>query len=100
VLEALRRYDWPGNVRELRNTIERALILSRAEPIRLDHLPVEFRGGRRARSEASDRLEDVERTHILRVLDQSNGNRTRAAAALGISRSTLLRKLSELRVSQ
>jgi PAS domain S-box-containing protein len=98
VLEALRRHDWPGNVRELRNALERALILSRGEPITLDHLPAEIRGRGRSGGAASDRLEDVERTHIIQVLGREKGNRTRAAEALGISRSTLLRKLAELKL--
>jgi PAS domain S-box-containing protein len=90
---ALSAYDWPGNVRELRNALERALILSRGGAIEPAHLPPEIApGGPSARS---DRLEDVEREHIARVLARVQQNRSRAAEILGISRSTLLRKLSE-----
>jgi PAS domain S-box-containing protein len=91
---ALAAYDWPGNVRELRNALERALILARGGALELAHLPPEIAGGRSA--ERSDRLEDVEREHILGVLERAQQNRSRAAEILGISRSTLLRKLAEL----
>jgi transcriptional regulator with PAS, ATPase and Fis domain len=98
--EALQRYDWPGNVRELRNALERALILSRGEPLDAAHLPPEIRSSGRKTRDASDRLEDVERSHILRVLEEVKGNRTRAAERLGISRSTLKRKLAEMGLSE
>ena len=94
VAQALSRYDWPGNVRELRNALERAFILGRGEPIVLDHLPPEIRGGVTAPRD-SDRLDTVERAHIEGVLERVQGNRTRAARALGISRSTLKRKLAK-----
>src|SRR5262245_50239198 len=91
VLAALQKYDWPGNVRELRNALERAMILARGGAIDLEHLPPELRGA--VPGGSSERLEDVERNHILRVLEAANGNRTHAADILGISRSTLKRKL-------
>jgi two-component system response regulator HydG len=92
-LAALQRYDWPGNVRELRNALERAIILSRGSAIELDHLAPEIRGA--APGASSERLEDVEKAHILRVLEAAQQNRTRAAEILGISRSTMKRKLAE-----
>jgi PAS domain S-box-containing protein len=99
VLGALERYAWPGNIRELRNTLERALILSKSAAIRLEHLPAEVRNvpprvrglARRAS------LDTMEREHIMSVLAEAKGNRTRAADVLGISRSTLKRKLAEMR---
>jgi PAS domain S-box-containing protein len=96
VVAALTRYTWPGNLRELRNTLERALILGRGERIETGHLPVEIAGGERAAGEPGppDTLAAVERGHIRRVLDSVAGNRTLAAKVLGISRSTLNRKLS------
>ena len=94
-MAALRRYDWPGNIRELRNVLERALILSRGESIDLPHLSPEVQRGKKTRA-SSARLEDVERAHIEQILDSVAGNRTRAAELLGISRSTLKRKLIEL----
>jgi PAS domain S-box-containing protein len=98
VATALGKYDWPGNVRELRNALERALILSHGEPIEVAHLPPEIRGGAGSRAvPASDKLEEVERAHILAILARVKGNRTHAAEILGIGRSTLKRKLAELR---
>lgn len=98
-LGALTRYDWPGNVRELRNVIERAMMLSPGDdvgPEWLD-LPVEAPSSHPRRADAAEeadtpRLEDVERAHIARVLAKAGGSRTRAAALLGISRSTLWEK--------
>jgi len=94
-MSALRRYDWPGNVRELRNVLERALILGRGQPIDVPHLSPEVQRGSKTKT-SSARLEDVERAHIQEILASVEGNRTRAAELLGISRSTLKRKLIEL----
>ncbi|MGV8937435.1 MAG: sigma-54-dependent transcriptional regulator [Allorhizobium sp.] len=86
VRAALARYGWPGNVRELRNLIERSLILG--------GFPEDFsshRGtGNTAAAEGT--LEDVERRHILAVLEGVAGNRDEAARRLGISRKTIDRK--------
>ncbi|MEO5768155.1 MAG: sigma 54-interacting transcriptional regulator, partial [Polyangia bacterium] len=95
VAAALERYDWPGNLRELRNALERALIASRGDPISLCHLPPEIRANT-CSGDSSQRLEDVERAHIRRVLESSGGNRTRAAQVLNIGRSTLKRHLAEM----
>ncbi len=80
---ALTRYGWPGNVRELRNLIERALILG-AFPRDL--------GGPPAERTAVSALAEVERRHILAVLEAAGGDRTEAARRLGISRKTIDRK--------
>jgi DNA-binding NtrC family response regulator len=96
VVERLLAYAWPGNVREMRNVLERALILGRGQPaVSVEHLPGEFR----ARPGVGDRrhtplsLDDLERQHIDRTLKHHGGNRTRAAAELGISRATLINKI-------
>ena len=95
-MERLLSYGWPGNVREMRNVLERALILARGQAmIGVEHLPGEFR----ARPGVGDRrhtplsLDDLERQHIDRTLKHHGGNRTRAAAELGISRATLINKI-------
>ena len=96
--EALRRlvgYGWPGNVREMRNVLERALILARGAPaLEPDHLPADLarRAAEPAR-QAPATLAEVERRHIERTLLRLDGNRTRAAAELGISRATLITKI-------
>jgi DNA-binding NtrC family response regulator len=96
--EALQRllgYAWPGNVREMRNVLERALILAHgARAIEPEHLPADL--ARRSAEPARQgpvTLEEVERRHIERTLRRHDGNRTRAAAELGISRATLITKI-------
>lgn len=97
-LDCLSRYAWPGNVRELRNVLERAMILARGEPlVRERHLPAEVRdmGVTGAEEHVPRTLEEVERVHIGRTLRAHEGNRTRAARELGISRATLIKKIRE-----
>ncbi|MEF8815247.1 MAG: sigma 54-interacting transcriptional regulator [Salinibacter sp.] len=91
--DALRRlleYDWPGNVRELRNALEAALIRSSGDVLRAEDLPPEIQ---EASPSASSADEGAER--IRAALDQTDGNRTKAAELLGISRATLYRRLNE-----
>jgi DNA-binding NtrC family response regulator len=98
-LECLESYSWPGNVRELRNAMERIVLLEDCDEIRSEHLSQKLRGssslfrahGLMTRSNRP--LAEVEREHIIRVLDETDGNRTRAADILGITRQTLLNKL-------
>ena len=98
-LRVMQRYRWPGNVRELRNVIERAVLLATGGSIGPQDLPLRdmpgptFSGvhgpnGQRA-------LLDVERTHILGVLQQVSWHQGRAASILGISSKTLYRKIRE-----
>jgi transcriptional regulator with PAS, ATPase and Fis domain len=91
----LEQYDWPGNVRELRNLIERSLILgmlnvsalypgtatSRNSPAGAHHQPTD--------------LHTLEKQHILSVLESVQGDKTRAAQLLGVSRRTLERRVAE-----
>jgi DNA-binding NtrC family response regulator len=100
--QLLLSYAWSGNVRELRNYLERAAAISPADTIEANQFSVFKAAGtteKGHRAGASDavpqRLEELEREHILRVLQQSDGNRERAAAILGISSRTLYRKLRE-----
>ncbi|GGH64899.1 sigma-54-dependent transcriptional regulator [Phaeocystidibacter marisrubri] len=90
----LNTYSWPGNVRELENTIQRLVIL--ADGIILpDHLPPHFRQSSPSPTRHPLRsLEEVEREHILRVLEATDNNKTKAAEILGITRKTLRQKLS------
>jgi len=95
--DQLSRYDWPGNVRELENAIERAVALSLGARIDVDDLPEEVRHARSALPPAGEsrRLADVERALILGTLSENNGNRAKAAEALGIGTATLYRKLKQ-----
>ncbi len=96
----LRSYRWPGNVRELKNVVERIVILGSSDVIGAEDLPGEittFHASRNAFpvSGPPRRLEEVERAYILEVLKMVNGNKTKAAEVLGITRQTLRTKLSE-----
>lgn len=103
----LKQYNWPGNVRELRNVVERVLILNpKVARIETKHLPklVQRTDGRagNGREEFSSLLqarEAYEREYILKELDRSHGNVTRAAESLGLERSHLYRKMKALGIS-
>ena len=112
VTSAFRHYAWPGNVRELRNVIERALILEDSDVITMEYLP----GGLTGQSEASVgaiqsaplqspvfvlpreglSLDDVEMAFVRQAIERSDGNQTRAAELLGISRDQLRYRLKKL----
>jgi two-component system response regulator HydG len=94
--DQLVRWSWPGNVRELQNVIERALVLANGTRVELEDLPEEIRRLDYRAPQERRTLADVEREHILRVLDGVGGNRTKAAAMLGIGPATLFRKLKAL----
>jgi DNA-binding NtrC family response regulator len=105
----LLHYRWPGNVRELKNVMERAVILCQGDYIRPEYLPLELRGEKGASlvffpsfagngagansAPANLSLEEMEKRHIQTVLLQHNGNKSKTARALNISRSTLREKM-------
>jgi DNA-binding NtrC family response regulator len=99
-LKLLTSYAWPGNVRELRNVIERLVLLSppdQHESIDVEELGVLLQPIRPpGRQDApAGSLEETEKTHILRVLTEQQGNKTRTARLLGIDYKTLLTKLKK-----
>ena len=89
-LKLLTSYSWPGNVRELRNIIERAAILCEGGDISGSRLSLP---GERISHNHSMTLSEVEKAHIENVLRSTGGNRTKAAQALGVARSTLNEKI-------
>ena len=100
-LDALQFHAWPGNIRELRNVIERAVIICSSEQVERHHFapyPIEQR--ERLRNEdtltlpVGTPLEEVERQMIMRTLQKTKNNKTRAAELLGISLKTLHNKLN------
>jgi DNA-binding NtrC family response regulator len=91
---ALQAYAWPGNIRELRNVLERAVLLSGHDILSASDLRFEAPTAA-AVSEVKLTLEEIERRHIERVLAQEQGNVARAAASLGIPKSSLYQKIKK-----
>lgn len=100
-LDMLVKYHWPGNIRELQNVIERAVIICRGDTILPEHLPKELheQGGDKKTypvetiirfPDSGISLEQVEKELILKALEKSGGNQTKAAQLLGITRSALI----------
>src|ERR1700751_2116838 len=104
VLNQFNNYSWPGNVRELRNTLERAVIVCDTGMVETKHLPPGF-GQAPLRTAANDpdavrlgvgtTVEEAEKMLILKTLEATSNNKTRAAEILGISLKTLHNKLKE-----
>jgi DNA-binding NtrC family response regulator len=105
--DALLAHNWPGNVRELRNAIDRALVLCTGPAILLEHLPPRVAAGPGASAKVAttppapgdgslrDHVDAAERQRVAEVLERCGGNQTLAAVELGISRRTLVARLSE-----
>jgi len=102
-IEALVRYRWPGNVRELQNFIERAVILSPHTVLRAPISELEPFSAHRGTNVPITGLEELERDHILRVLEASNwvvGGRNGAAERLGMKRTSLAYKMRKFQISR
>lgn len=100
VRAALTGYRWPGNVRQLMNTLDRATVLADNNTITVDDLPGEIVNGPNAHGEHvlrvahdTSRLDEIEKAHIIEILEREKGNKARAARALGIHRRKLYRLL-------
>jgi DNA-binding NtrC family response regulator len=98
--EFLRRYAWPGNVRQLRNLIERSVLLEKGPLLGVEHLPQEIaetvEGHAGAPAASSLSLAQIEERHIKQVMRMTQGNKSRAARVLAISRPTLIEKLKRM----
>ena len=92
-IAALERHTWHGNVRELRNAVERSMIMADGNRLTADCLAPEFHAAAGSADPDSLALDDLERRHILRVLEHTRGNKAEAARLLGIGIVTLYRKL-------
>lgn len=100
VWSILMAYDWPGNIRELQNVIERMLILSSGDTIHEQDIPMELRAHGQTQHvftlpPEGIQLEDVEKSFIEQALQLAEGNQTKAAKLLGITRHTLLYRLDK-----
>ncbi|MGE4231785.1 MAG: sigma-54-dependent transcriptional regulator [Bacteriovoracia bacterium] len=98
----LKDYNWPGNVRELENTIEHAIAMASSGQIDVDDFPIEVKNKITASVEnvegVANSLEDLERKHILQVLQKVHYNKSKAADILGIDRATLYRKAQKYKI--
>ena len=98
-LKALEDYSWPGNVRQLRNIIEKMVILSAGEKLSIEDVPEEILGAAATAAQtvpaSATTLAEAEKAQILAAIAAHNGNKSRAAESLGISRRTMHRKLNE-----
>ena len=96
-LQLMMNHPWPGNVRELRTAIEHAVVLCRGEKISARDLPLSVRGGRVVETQILQRndltVKEAEKQLVMRALKETDGNRTRAAKKIGMSRRTFHRKL-------
>lgn len=100
-MHILTGYDWPGNVRELKHEVIRAVVKRRTGMVRVCHLSARIMEQNRDRPLSPEcslpvRLADFERGEISRALREEGGNRTRAAAALGLRRTTLIHRMKRL----
>jgi len=102
-MRLLQGWEWPGNVRELENAVEHAVILGLEPMLTISDLPVQISGlvGKMGANEPlgdGRSLEEVERRHILRILEETDSNHVHAAEILGIDRRTLYRKLDKYKI--
>jgi DNA-binding NtrC family response regulator len=101
-ISSLKQYQWKGNIRELRNVIERCVIMTDSSVITTDLLPIEIKQNAILTStnevSSSFELSNAEKIHIQKVLNYTNGNKTKTAELLGIALTTLYRKLSEYKI--
>ena len=103
-INLLMAYDWPGNVRELRNALEQMVVLARGDRLTVRDIPAPIRTGADltkisvVRPGVTMTVEEAERQLIVQALKETNGNRTKAADKIGMSRRTLHRKLKQYRL--
>jgi len=102
-MERLKAYDWPGNIRELENALTRAVVISKGEVLEASVLPIGEPVGRSSRVVSAavsadpglTRLKDVERAHIIRMLERTGWNKRQTCALLDITRPTLDKKIRD-----
>lgn len=99
-IQAMTDYDWPGNIRELRNVVERMMILGAGDVVQSEELPIVaskteavFTKNVSGNKSLKDLKEEVERSHIVAVMEKNSWNVTRAAQELDIERTNLHKKL-------
>jgi len=97
-MDEMMLYEWPGNVRELENAVERAVVVSKTRHILAEDLPI-FKPEYRI-SPLNNSLKEIEKTHIIQILDENQWNISKAAKILGIDRSTLYNKINRYKIAR
>ena len=92
-MEMFSGYDWPGNIREVRNVVERAMVVAKGNQIQVEDLSFPFPS--QSMPFVGESLEDVEKNHIEKILNQTKGNIAQAAEILKISRLTIYNKIEK-----
>ena len=102
-IEILKQHSWNGNIRELKNVIERSVILTNGEDITLESLPADLKSNANPNNKgkllSAFDLASSEKLHIQKVLNYTNGNKTKTARLLNIALTTLYRKLDEYQLT-
>jgi formate hydrogenlyase transcriptional activator len=103
IIQTLRKHDWPGNIRELQNVIERAVIMSPGPELRLPASALEAPLGPQPLASRTRTLQETERDHILKVLNEVGGvvgGHHGAASRLGVARTSLLYRMRKLGIDR
>ena len=96
--QVLTDYSWPGNVRELKSVISKALIFTDSDLIKSEDLPEHLARNKKTPSLLPKTLEEMEKDHIMAVLEEVGGHQTKAAEILGINRKTLYKKIHKYNI--
>ena len=96
VIKRIEQFEFAGNVRELENMIERAIVIGNGKQIKLKDLPL----GQDIVNSTVESLSDLEKNHILQILEKYNWNISRTAKALNIDRATLYNKIKKYNLKQ
>jgi transcriptional regulator of acetoin/glycerol metabolism len=97
-LRALISYPWPGNLRELKSVINKGVIFAESDMIMPDDWPPQLAICKKNMPRRSKTLEDIEKAHILNVLEDTGGNQSKASKILGINRKTLYKKIHKYKI--
>jgi DNA-binding NtrC family response regulator len=97
-LKIFTEYSWPGNLRELKSVINKSMIFAESDVITPDDLPSHLAINKRVRIHRSKTLEDIEKEHILNILEETGGNQSKASKMLGINRKTLYKKIHKYKI--